>query len=71
MELAHSLKNIGKNAIETQVYNHNFLVIDGKGPQAGMAVMLPFALSTGRKPNPDLAVIEGNKIVYKRTLAAY
>jgi len=69
MELAHSLKNIGKHAIETQVYNHNFLVIDGKGPQAGTTVMLPFAVGTGRPPNPDLAAIEGNKVVYKKTLA--
>jgi hypothetical protein len=30
--------------------------------------MLPFALSTGRKPNPELAAIEGNKVVYKKTL---
>jgi hypothetical protein len=52
MELEHSLKNIGKNTIETQVYNHNFLVIDGKGPQAGTTVMLPFAVSAGRQPNP-------------------
>lgn len=69
MELAHSLKNIGKNAIETQVYNHNFLVIDGKGPQAGTMVMLPFAIGTGRKTNPDFATVEGNKIVYGKTLA--
>ena len=69
MELVHSLKNIGKNAIETQVYNHNFLVLDGKGPQAGMTVTLPFEVTTGRKPNPELAAIEGNKIVYKKTLA--
>jgi hypothetical protein len=69
MELAHSLKNIGENAIETQVYNHNFLVIDGKGPQAGTTVMLPFAVSAGRKANPDLAAIEGNEVVYKKTLA--
>jgi len=69
MELVHSLKNIGKNAIETQVYNHNFLVLDGKGPQAGMTVTLPFEVTTGRKPNPELAAIEGNKIVYKKTLS--
>ncbi len=69
MELSHSLKNIGKNAIETQVYNHNFLVIDGKGPQAGTTVVLPFAISTERNPNPELAAIDGNKVVYKRTLA--
>jgi len=68
MELAHSLKNIGKKAIETQVYNHNFLVIDGKGPQAGSTVMLPFAVSTARTPNPELAAIEGNTVVYKKTL---
>ncbi len=69
MELVHSLKNIGKNAIETQVYNHNFLVLDGKGPQAGMTVTLPFEVTSERKPNPELAAIEGNKIVYKKTLA--
>lgn len=69
MELAHSLKNIGKNPIETQVYNHNFLVIDGKGPQAGTTVTLPFAVSTERKPNPELAVIEGNNVIYTKTLA--
>jgi hypothetical protein len=68
MELAHSLKNLGKNAIETQVYNHNFLVIDGKGPQAETTVMLPFPVSTRRTPNPDLAAIEGNHVVYKKTL---
>jgi hypothetical protein len=69
MELVHSLKNIGKNAIMTQVYNHNFLLLDGKGPQAGTTVTLPFAITTGRKPDPKLAVIEGKKVVYKKTLA--
>lgn len=69
MELVHSLKNTGKNAIETQVYNHNFLVLDGKGPQAGTSITLPFAIATTRKPNPELAVIEGSRIVYKKTLS--
>jgi len=31
--------------------------------------MLPFAVGTGRLPNPDLVAIEGNKVVYKKTLA--
>ena len=35
MELAHSLKNIGKNAIETQVYNHNFLDNRRQGAASG------------------------------------
>jgi hypothetical protein len=69
MELVHRLKNIGTKAIATEVYNHNFLLIDGKGPQAGTTLTLPFEVTTGRKPNPELAVVEGNKIVYKKTLA--
>lgn len=68
MELVHSLKNIGKNAIETQVYNHNFLIVDGKGPQAGTTVILPFPVKSRRTPNPALAAIEGNRVVYKKTL---
>ena len=35
----------------------------------GAVPLLPFAVSTGRKPNPELAAIEGNKVVYKKTLA--
>ncbi len=69
MELSHRLKNLGKNPIETQVYNHNFLVLDGKGPQAGTTVTLPFAIRTTRKPDPALAVVEGSKVVYQKTLA--
>jgi hypothetical protein len=69
MELAHSLKNIGKNAIETQVYNHNFLIIDGKGPQAGTTLTMPFEVRTERKPNPQLAAVEGKTVVYIKTLA--
>jgi hypothetical protein len=69
MELVHRLKNIGKNPIETLVYNHNFLIVDGKGPQAGTTLTLPFAVGTERQPKPDMAAIEGNKVVYKKTLA--
>ena len=31
--------------------------------------MLPFVISTARKPNPELAAIEGSDVVYKKTLA--
>ena len=68
MELEHSLKNTGKNPVETEVYNHNFLTIDGKGPQEGTTITLPFTVSSGRKPDPELATVEGNRIIYKKTL---
>lgn len=69
MELVHRLKKTGKNAIETQVYNHNFLLIDGEGPEAGTTIKLPFAVGTARNPNPEPAALEGARIVYRKTLA--
>jgi hypothetical protein len=66
--MSHSLKNTGEKAIETTVYNHNFLVLDGKGPGVGTAVTFPFAVSTKRPPAAQLAALEGNSVVFKKDL---
>lgn len=68
MVLFHSLKNTGKQAIETTVYNHNFLILDGKGPGAGTTISVPFAIRSAKPPKGDLAEIAGNRVVYKKTL---
>lgn len=68
MVLLHRLKNTGKQAIETTVYNHNFLVLDGQGPGEGAVITVPFAIRSARAPSPELAKIEGNRIVYQKTL---
>ncbi|MFN0103311.1 MAG: hypothetical protein ACKV2U_14625 [Bryobacteraceae bacterium] len=68
MVMFHSLKNTGQQAIETTVYNHNFLVLDGKGPGPGAVITVPFAIRSARPPNAQLAEIDGNRIVYKKTL---
>jgi len=68
MVLVHRLKNTGRKAIETTVYNHNFLVLDGKAPGEGAVITVPFAIRSARPPNPELAKIEGNRIVYLKTL---
>jgi hypothetical protein len=69
MVLLHILKNTGARAIETTVYNHNFLVLDGKGPGPGAVITLPFAIRSPRPPNGQLAEIQGNRVVYKKTLS--
>ncbi len=69
MVMVHRLKNNGKQAIETTVYNHNFLVLDGKAPGLGAVITVPFAIRSARPPNAQLAEIDGNRIVYKQTLA--
>lgn len=68
MVLAHRLKNVGKRAIHTNVYNHNFFVLDGQAPGPGLVITVPFTIrSTGAK-NSELAQVRGSQIVYMKTL---
>jgi hypothetical protein len=65
--LEHSLKNTGKRAIDTQVYNHDFYVIDGQPTGPAFTIRFPF------KPRAveDLkgsAEIVGNDFHYSREL---
>jgi hypothetical protein len=64
MTLEHSLKNTGARAIHTNVYNHNFLVLDQQAPGPGFVITVPFQIRSPRPPNPKLAAIRGNQIVY-------
>jgi len=68
MVLTHSLKNTGKRAIQTTVYNHNFLVLDHQAPGPGVTISVPFDISTSRPPKSELAEIRGRQIVYLKTL---
>ena len=66
--LEHSLKNTGKRAIETEVYDHDFYMIDGQ--PTGPATSVRFAFMP--KAVNDLkqaAAVHGNDIVYLRELA--
>lgn len=62
MVIKHTLKNLGTKTIETDVYNHNFFVIDNQPVGPGFEVEFPFAISTDDPINADLATISGNKI---------
>ena len=68
MILTHRLKNTGKQAIQTDVYNHNFLVLDRQGPGPGVTISVPFAIRTPQPFGSELAEIRGRQIVYRKTL---
>lgn len=68
MVLEHRLRNTGARPIRTTVYNHNFLVLDGQPPGPGFIITVPFQIQTRRPPNPELAAVRGNQIVYLRPL---
>jgi hypothetical protein len=69
MEIAHSLKNTGKLAIHSNVYNHNFMVIDKQGPGPDNTIRVPYQIRTTRPPNKELAEVRGNEVVYARPLS--
>lgn len=68
MVLTHRLRNTGRRRIETNVYNHNFLVLDGRAPGPGMMISVPFNIRSPRPPKPELAEIRGTQIVYLKNL---
>ena len=69
MILEHRLKNTGKRAIQSTVYNHNFLVLDKQAPGPDFSLTVPFQIQSSQPPDKDLAEIRGNQLVYLKTLA--
>ena len=69
MLIEHELKNTGRRPIATQVYNHNFLNIDGAGTTAGLQLDTRFPLVAETLPDPQLAGISGNRVTYTGTMA--
>ncbi len=68
MVLTHILKNAGKRAIHTTVYNHNFLVLDQQPPGPGVTISVPFAIRTPQPLKGELAEVRGRQLAYLKTL---
>ncbi len=69
MTIEHTLKNTGSKNIATNVYNHNFFVIDGKTSGPDFAVRFPFAPKALADVSGKLE-IHGNELTYVRDLPA-
>lgn len=68
MVIEHTLKNIGKRPIRTNVFDHNFLVLDKRPVGPDFTISVPFTIRTNEPPDPKLAAVEGKRIVYKSRL---
>ena len=66
LTLTHKLKNLGPKPIETNVYDHDFFMLDNQPTGPGMVVHLAFP-PTPDKPFPATATIQGNDIVFNET----
>jgi hypothetical protein len=69
MSIEHSLKNTGKNTIQSTVYNHNFVVIDKQPPGPDYTFKVPFQIQTRMQPNKELAEVRGNQVVFVKPLS--
>ncbi len=69
MEIAHRLKNTGKLAIQSTVYNHNFIVLDKQAPGPDFTFKVPFEIQSRRAPNPELAEVRANQVIFKKPLS--
>jgi hypothetical protein len=66
--IEHSLRNTGKLPLQTNQYNHNFLVLDGAATGPEFTITVPFQIQSSRPPDPEDAEIRGNQIVYRKTV---
>jgi hypothetical protein len=67
LTLQHTLKNTGKKTIDTQVYDHDFFMLDGAPSGPEMVIRFPFAPQAEKSMEP-LVGIEGKQIVYREEL---
>lgn len=69
MVLNYSIVNRGKKTIETNVYDHNFFVIDNQPTGPDFSVVFPFKLTGKFRRGGDKAEFKENSVVFLKQLA--
>jgi|SRR5665213_453972 len=74
MTIEHSLRNTGRLAIHSAVYNHNFVVLDHQPPGPDFTFKVPFQIQPaparpGAAARVPLTEIRGDQVVYLKTLS--
>lgn len=67
LAIGHELENLGSKTLATDVYNHNFTVIDATPYGPDYTVQLPFTTDPPR-PIGEHATLSGDRIVVERPL---
>ncbi|HLZ89167.1 MAG TPA: hypothetical protein VKQ52_18050 [Puia sp.] len=70
MVITHTLKNTGSQPLESDVYDHNFFVIDTQTVAPGRVLKLPWTpTASDARGLGELADIRGDSIVFLQTFA--
>ena len=70
LSIEHRLKNIGRNTIQTDVYEHNFYMLDKKPTGPNLSIKFPFEIKVDHPWQAGLAENRGKEIVYLKELEA-
>jgi hypothetical protein len=68
MTITHRIRNTGRKPVDSRVYNHNFLVLDGQPTGPDFVITLPFAIQTSRPPDAAMAAVDGPRVTYRAVL---
>jgi hypothetical protein len=68
LAIEHTLKNTGKKAIDTSVYNHNFLTLDNQPPGPDFIIRFPFNPHPKRPVDQSLGEVRDSQVNYKHPL---
>lgn len=70
LTIEYQLANTGTVPLQGEVYNHNFLVLDGRPPGPGWRIVLPFAvqLEPGLPAARQALEVRGREIRYREEL---
>ena len=71
MIIEQSLRNTGRLVISSNVYNHNFVVLDKQSPGPDFTFRVPFKIMATQIPDKNIAEVQGNNIVYHRPLSGH
>lgn len=66
--IEHHLRNTGKVAISTRLYDHNFLTIDGVRVGQGYTITTRYPIQPDRQPDPKYVTVDGTKVTYTTDL---
>ncbi len=70
LKMAHSLKNTGEKPINTDVYNHNFFIIDKELAGPNIQLAFNFNLEGEERSVGEVVNLQENKIVYLKEITA-
>jgi hypothetical protein len=66
--IEHVLKNTGSREIRSTMYNHNFLPFENHAPGPDLVTKTAYEIKSKQPPAKDLGAIQGNQLLYLKTL---